>query len=158
MSSSADALRALAERAPTGSLLNTYRERYGRRASREIARRYGVSQRTAQRALRGETRNPKFMRTERAQADTAAAAVRGIHVAHAGTVEVRYPADNRDEGSRSIGDVFLDPADLDEVADWLASEDWDEAGNALDAAILEQYGGLGRTLAIDDYTDGLSFD
>jgi hypothetical protein len=156
MSSSADALRALAERTSPADLLNTYRERYGRHASREIARRYGVSQRTAQRALRGETRNPKFMRTERARADTAAAAVRGIHVAHAGTVEVAYA--NRDEGSRSIGDVFLDPADLDEVADWLASEDWDEAGNALDAVILDQYGGLGRTLQISDYTDGLSFD
>lgn len=160
---SRDTLQGLAGRPSVQDSLGGFREQYGRHASREIAARYGVSQRTAQRALRGETRAPKFTESPQYQADQsaaagrrAAAAVRGISTVHAGHVSVEY--DGRDEGIRDIGDVFLSPADLDEIAGYLENEDWDQAGDALDAAILDQYGGLGSALTIEDFRDGLSFD
>ena len=153
---SSDALRNLAGRVSLQDVLDSFRERYGKRASREIANRYGVTMRTAQRALKGETRAPKFAATEKFAADVAAAQVRQIRTAHVGEVTVEY--DGEDAGSRVIGDVEFEEGDLDEVADHLQNGDWDAAGEALDAAILDQYGGLGGTLTISDYETGLSFD
>ena len=153
-----DALRNLLQQGSFRDVLDRYRERYGRGASRQLASRYGVTQRTAQRALRGDTRSPKFTRSEKFQADRAADAVRHIHTAHAGEVSLVYDGD-RDEGQRDIGDRDFDEGDLDEVAERLEAEDWDAAGDAMDAAILNQYGGLGDSnLTISDYETGLSFD
>lgn len=156
---SRDALRELAEGVSSQDIFDQYRDRYGRHASREMARRYGVTQRTIQRALSGQTRNPKFTRSERFQADMAAEAVRNIHVAHVGTVQVLYQG--RDEGPRSIGTVSFDAdEDLADVIDALARGAWDEAGDAFDAAVIEQYGdeSLADALTIGDYEDGLSFE
>lgn len=153
MSNSGEVLRSMGTRE---DIFDEYRERYGRHASREIARRYGVSQRTVQRAMRGETRHPKFAESEKFKADRAARAVRRIHVAHAGHVAVSYSG--RDEGTRDIGDVQFGPGDLDDVIEALDRGDFDDAGDALDAAILDVYGGLGNALTIDEYEDGLSFD
>ena len=159
---SKDALREFAERQGWRAVLDRYRDRYGKRASRELANRYGVSQRTAQRALKGDTRSPKFTQTNKFKKDQAADAVRSINVAHAGHVQVSY--DDKAQGSRNIGDRYLGDEAIDAIVDQLtegeddAEPNWEAAGNELDAAILDQYGGLSSALAIEDYEDGLTFD
>lgn len=154
---SSEALRDLAGRGSWQDTVSRYRERYGRHASREIARRYGVTQRTVQRAMKGETRSPKFAQTDKWRADRAADAVRNISIAHAGHVQVSY--EGHDQGPRYIGDVQFGPEDLNKVIEALERENFEDAGDAMDAAILDQYeGGLGDVLTIDDYTDGLTFD
>lgn len=156
---SSDALRNLGGNASLQDVLSYYRDRYGRGASRALADRYGVTQRTAQRALRGDTRSPKFAATEKFQGDSAAAAVRRIHVAHAGDVSVEY--DGNDDGQRYIGDVELSDADREDIAGHLRGDepDWEAAGDAMDEAILENWcSGLSNALTISDYETGLTFD
>jgi len=156
---SGDVFRTLGSGADLRSVLDSFRARYGRGASRQIARQFGVSQRTAQRALKGDTKNPKFAATDKFSGQRAANALRDVHVAHAGRVSVKYTAEDRDEGDRNIGDRQFGPEDLDEAVSWLEEGEWDKAGDAFDKALLNQYGGgTGQALTIDDYTEGLTFD
>lgn len=95
-------------------------------------------------------------------AKAAAAAMRAARRIDAGRVRVTYPTRRgpRTEGTRNLGifDVTGDLADaLAEAADLLDAGDERGAMDALSAGLLDEYGDLGGTLTIDEFTEGLTF-
>lgn len=160
MSSPRDELNRLGGEGTVGGVLGGFRERFGRGWSRAAARVMGVSQRTIQRAARGDTRHPKFSDTGQFRGAAAADAIRSATSVTGGSVSVEY--DGRDEGDRRLPDMEITGdlrAALDHVADLLDEGDVSGAADALSEAMLNEYeDGLGENLSISNFIDGLRFD
>jgi hypothetical protein len=160
MSSGREELERLGQAGELGDVLDGFRERYGRHASREAAREFGVSQRTVQRAMRGDTHAPKFTGTDQYRNATAANRIRSASSVSAGRVSVVY--DGRDEGDRTLPDLdmtgdFRDA--LEHMADLVEQGEYEAAEEALSEALLNGYeDGLGENLDITDFIDGLRFE
>lgn len=157
--------------------MDEYRAEHGRHASRVLADRFGVSQRTAQRWLKGEQRPGGKSGTARAaEAEqritravdrnrSAARHVRGAQTVHVGTVFLRV---SKDYGPRNVGDLRVTPdmrAELDRVADLIEAGELDAADRAMQGVILTGYFGKGNvgsrmaheSMGIDDYGDLFDF-
>jgi hypothetical protein len=84
--------------------------------------------------------------------------LRKARIIRPGTVKVAY--DSTDQGQRQIDQLNVTgelAADLGNVAALAEIGSWEEAGEALSAAVLDEYGGLGDDLDITDM-DGLGID
>jgi hypothetical protein len=160
MSSGREELERLGQAGELGDVLDGFRERYGRHASREAAREFGVSQRTIQRAMRGDTRAPKFADTDQYRNATAAARIRSADSVSGGRVSVEY--DGRDEGERTLPDFDMTGdfrTALEHVADLVEQGEYELAEEELSKAMLNEYeDGLGENLDITDFIDGLRFE
>jgi hypothetical protein len=135
------------------------RAAYGKSATRWIAEQAGVSQRTARRWMSSA---PPAGRTGVIVALVPREAATAQRIRHAagisvGTVAVSY--DERDEGSRFIGDLDVDTymaSELDAAADALEEGNWDAAADAFSNAVIAGYAdGLQDTLSVWDYGDGV---
>lgn len=153
--------------------MDEYRAEHGRHASRAIADRFGVSQRTAQRWLKGtqrpggraSTRKARELEQRITQAvDRPRAAARHIREAqtiHVGKVYLRASSKS---GPRNVGDLRVTPdmrAELDRVADLIEAGNLDAADLAMQGVILTGYfrtanvGGrkADQDMGVDSYDD-----
>lgn len=158
-----DLIAELGRTRDTGIALAAIRAEHGRGASRWIAETFGVHRRTAQKYLKGDLNPGRAGSARRAAiiagaspAFIAAQRLRRARRLIVGDVKVRYG--ERDEGSRTIGNLDVDDElaeKLTETADLLEEGDLEGAEDALSTGILDSYGGLGDTLQIYDYENGL---
>jgi hypothetical protein len=135
------------------------RAAYGKGATRWIAEQAGVSPRTARRWM---SATPPAGRVAVIIALLAGEAIAAQRIRHAagisvGTVAVAY--DERDEGSRFIGDLDVDTymaQELEAAANALEEGNWDAAADAFSDAVIAGYSdGLQDTLSVWDYGDGV---
>lgn len=157
--------------------MDDYRAEHGRHASRALADRFGVSQRTAQRWLKGEQRPGGKAGTAPAREAerkitrsvnrprAAARHIRGAQTIHVGTVYLRASSKS---GPRNVGDLRVTPdmrAELDRVADLIEAGDLDAADRAMQGVILTGYfrtsnvGGrkADQNMGVDSYDDMFDF-
>ncbi|MFI5497355.1 hypothetical protein [Actinoplanes sp. NPDC051859] len=148
--------------------IGSFRAAHGRRASRELADKFGVSMRTAQKWLKGD-QAPASTRSEQVRRGAehgrlAADSLRNAQALTIGDIEVEY--DGKPQGKRKVGTVHVDGnlrTALDEVADLIEMGSLDEAEQLYSDAILGAYSGqrakddrriLGGTLKIRDHGSG----
>lgn len=136
------------------------RAEHGKGATRWIAERAGISQRTARRWMSSApppTRAGAIVALIAGEAIAAARIRTATHIS-VGAVAVEY--DGADEGTRVIGELdvtgFMDN-ELDNCAAALEEGDWDAAADAFSDAVIAGYSeGLQDTLSVFDYQDGVS--
>lgn len=153
--------------------MDEYRAEHGRHASRAIADRFGVSQRTAQHWLKGDQRPGGKAGTAPAReaerkitqsVDRNRAAARHFRAAqtiHVGTVHLRASSKS---GPHNVGDLRVTPdmrAELDRAADLIERGELDAADRAMQGVILTGWFGVphvgGRkadqSMGVDSYDD-----
>lgn len=126
----------------------SYRDAYGRHASRELAADMGVSTRTARRALSGATGRRQFTtgpRFAEAKAEIVAERVEGIAPITPGRVEVFYAG--KTAGYRTIGPQSLaGHPSLPAITRALQRGDQASASDLIGGAVMDVYGAPMLTL------------
>lgn len=155
-----DVVNELARTARVDHAQAAVRAAYGRQATRWVADQAGVSPRTARRWMSAAPPAGRA-RVIIGLVDAAAVAAQRLRTATSisvGTVAVTY--DDRDEGSRVIGDLDVDgymDAELDAAAAALEEGDMAAAADAFSNAVIGGYAaGLQDTLTVSDYGDGVA--
>jgi hypothetical protein len=137
------------------------RGRYGKGTSRYVAGKFGISIRQAQRMLAGKAPRATAARSERLRGIAAASKIRATRqVRNPGNVRLTYDGveSPRSGFPRSMVMSGSFATDMSAIANILESGDFEFAGDQLDTAVLDEYGGIGGgSLHISDW-EGFEFE